>query len=218
MVSAAFKALGDLASPDFRSILWRSIGLSLLLFVLIFAGVQAVFWFFTLFKSPWLETMIAIGTGFGLLVAFFFLMAPVTSVFAGFYLDTVAAKVEARHYPQHQPGKPLSAWIAVSTSLRFAGLVMIANIFALPLIFTGIGIFILFALNAYLISREYFEMAAMRMMPPDQARQLRKDNAASIFISGFIPAALAIVPFVNLVVPLFSTSYFVHIFRRTVKV
>ena len=35
-----------------------------------------------------------------------------------------------------------------------------------------------------------------------------------VFAAGFIPAVLALVPLVNLTVPLFSTSYFVHIFKR----
>jgi CysZ protein len=217
MINAAFKALADLISKDFRSILWASIGLAIGLFLLIFAGVEALFWAFTFVRWPWLETIMAVGAGFGLLVAFFFLMAPVTSVFAGFYLDRIAAMVEQRHYPNDRPGQPLSGWTAIATSLQFAGLVLIANLFALPLIFTGIGIFVLFAVNAYLISREYFEMAAMRHMPPAAARALRKANAMRVFVAGCLPAALAIVPVVNLVVPLFATSYFVHILKRVMK-
>jgi CysZ protein len=56
MIEAAFKALGDLTSPEFRSVLWKAIGLALALFVAIFAGVQALFYFLTFFQTPWLET------------------------------------------------------------------------------------------------------------------------------------------------------------------
>ena len=76
MIKAAFRALGDVTSPEFRSILWKAIGLALLLFVLILAGVEALFWFLTFVPWPWLETILALGAGLGLLVAFFFLMAP----------------------------------------------------------------------------------------------------------------------------------------------
>jgi CysZ protein len=214
MIKAAFQALGDVMSREFRSILWRAIGLTIALFATILAGVEALFWIFTFVRWPWLETIIAIGAGFGLLVLFFFLMAPVTSLFAGFYLDTVATKVETRHYPRDFPGRPLSSWTAIITSLQFGGLVLLVSIFALPLVFTGFGIFILFAVNAYLISREYFEMAAMRFLAPHDARALRKEHAVDVFVSGLVPAALALVPFLNLIVPLFATSYFVHIFKR----
>ena len=46
----------------------------------------------------------ALGTGLVLLVAFFFLMAPVTAIFAGLFLDEVAAQVEQRHYPARSAG------------------------------------------------------------------------------------------------------------------
>ncbi len=215
MIKAAFKAFSDVLSPDFRSILWRAIGLTLGLFIAVIIGVEALFWFFTFVRWPWVETLLAVGTGLGLLVLMFFLMAPVTSIFAGLYLDAVAEKVEARHYPKDPPGAPLTAARAMMTSLRFAGVVLVANIFALPLVFTGIGIFVLYAINAYLISREYFEMAAMRFLSPPDARELRKDNAVDVFMSGLIPAAIALVPIVNLIVPLFATSYFVHVFKQT---
>jgi CysZ protein len=32
-----------------------------------------------------------------------------------------------------------------------------------------------------------------------------------------VPAGLALIPFVNILVPLFSTSYFVHIFKQISK-
>ena len=96
MVKAALLALGDVTSLEFRSVLWKAVGLALLLFVLLFAGVQAVFWFLTLVPWPWVETLLALGAGLGMLVLFFFIMSPVTAMFAGLYLDTVAEKVEEK--------------------------------------------------------------------------------------------------------------------------
>jgi CysZ protein len=88
------------------------------------------------------------------------------------------------------------------------------NILALPLVFTGFGAIVLVVINAYLLSREYFEMAAMRYMPPQEAKDLRKDNGFAIFVAGLLPAAMSLVPILNLTVPLFSTSYFVHLFKQ----
>lgn len=214
MVSAAFKALGDLFSAEFRGVLGKAVGLTLALFLAIAAGVWALFWFMTLLPWPWLETIAAIGAGLGLVVAFFFLMAPVTSLFAGLYLDQIASKVEAKHYATDMAGKPLTGLQSVFIPLQFFVVVLMANLLALPLVFTGFGVLVLFVVNAYLISREYFEMVAMRHMEPGDAKALRKAKAAQVFVSGFIPAVLAIIPFVNLVVPLFATSYFTHIFKQ----
>ncbi len=214
MVKAAFKALGDLVSAEFRSILWKAIGFTLLMFLAVFAAVQAAFWFLTFVPYPWVETLLAIGAGAGLLVAFFFLMSPVTAIFAGLYLDDVAAKVEARHYASDVQGKPLSPLKALTISVQFGVLVLVVNLLALPLVFTGFGAMVLVVINAYLLSREYFEMAAMRFMPSQDAKDLRKENGFVIFIAGLLPAIMALVPFLNLTVPLFSTSYFVHLFKQ----
>ena len=48
------------------------------------------------------------------------MMAPVTAIFAGLYLDDIAGRVEARHYGQDPKGMPLSGFRAVQTSLQFA--------------------------------------------------------------------------------------------------
>lgn len=215
MIYAALKALGDLFSADFRSVLGKSIGLTVALFVAVFIAVQSIFWFFNLFPTwGWLEPLLAIGASLALPVAFFFLMAPVTSLFAGLYLDHVASLVENMHYPADPRGAPVPFWTSLLLSLQFAGLVLLTNLMALPLVFLGFGIFVVLAINAYLLSREYFEMISMRYMPIAAAKDLRRKHASDIFLAGIIPAALALVPFVNLVVPLYSTSYFLHVFKR----
>ncbi len=38
MISAAFKALGDLLSPEFRSVLFKAVGLTLVLFIAVLVG------------------------------------------------------------------------------------------------------------------------------------------------------------------------------------
>jgi CysZ protein len=214
MLSAAFKAVSDLVSPDFRSVLLKALGLTLVLFAVVFLGLEFLLEYLKLIPWPWLETLAQVFAGATLLVAFFFLMAPVTAIFAGLFLDGIAEKVEARHYPQDQRGKPLATSTAVITSLQFALIVLVVNLAVLPLVFTGIGVVALVVANAYLLSREYFEMVAMRHMPVDEARALRKENTPRIFVAGFLPAVLALIPIANLLVPLFSTSYFTHIFKR----
>jgi CysZ protein len=214
MIKSAFRALGDLLSPEFRSVLVKAIAMALALFVAILVGVEAVLSHLSVIPWAWAETLAAIGAGLVLFVAFFFMMSPVVAIFAGLFLDNIAARVEQRHYPQDAVGTPLSGYRAMATSLQFAGLVLLVNLAALPLIFTGIGAAALVTINAYLLSREYFEMIAMRHLAVEDARLLRKRNAPAIFVAGFIPALLSLVPIVNLVVPLFATSYFVHIFKR----
>jgi CysZ protein len=214
MITASFKALGDLLSPEFHSVLLKAVGLTLVLFVAVLVAVEVIISMLTLVPWPWAETMLAIGTGLALVVAFFFLMAPVTAIFAGLFLDDVALRVETRHYPRDARGTPLNPARSIAIALQFAAVVLAVNLAILPLVFTGIGAAVLVAANAYLIGREYFEMVAMRHMPVDEARLLRKENTPRIFAAAIVPALLSLVPVLNLAVPLFATSYFVHIFKQ----
>lgn len=214
MIGAAFKALGDLLSGEFRAILLKAIGLTLALFVGLMVITQLVLWQLTLLPWPWAETVLAVGTGIAMAVLFFFLMGPVTALFAGIYLDRVAEIVERKHYPNEAPGKPLGPVQSITTALQFGALALVVNIAVLPMVFFAIGAFVLVAANAYLISREYFEMAAARHMSMTNARALRKANTPLVFVAGLLPAVAAVVPILNLVVPLFATSYFVHLVKR----
>jgi CysZ protein len=214
MIVSALSALRDLFSPEFRSVLARAIGLTIGLFIAVFIAVEVLISMLTLLPWPWADTLLAIGTGLALFVAFFFLMAPVTGIFAGFFLDDIAHRVEGTHYPADLPGKPLGTAQAIITALQFAAVMLAVNLAILPMVFLAFGAFVLVAANAYLISREYFEMVAMRHMAIADARALRKANTPFVFAAGFVPALLALIPIANLAVPLFATSYFVHIFKR----
>lgn len=214
MISAAYKALGDLLSPEFRSVLFKALGLTLALFVGLFILTEILVAKLTTLSWPWAETLLAIGTGLAMLAAFFFLMTPVAAMFAGFFLDRVTELVEAKHYPRDRPGVPVPAMQSIFAGIRFGILVLIVNLAVLPLVFTGIGAIVLVVINAYLLSREYFEMIATRHMDAADARQLRKENTPAIFAAGLLPAILSLIPLANLAMPLFATSYFVHIFKQ----
>ncbi|MGE0212933.1 MAG: sulfate transporter family protein [Parvibaculaceae bacterium] len=214
MIPAAFRAFSDVLSPAFRTVLLKAVGLSLVLFVAVFLGVQGAIMVFVGLPWPWLDTVVQVVAGLGLLAAFFFLMSPVTALFAGLYLDEIAGLVETRHYPGDRPGVPLNTVTALLTGLQFAGLVLLVNLVVLPTVFLGIGVLVILTANAYLLGREYFELIAMRHLPVADARRLRRENRLHLWTAGFVPAAWALVPFVNLAVPLFATAYFVHIFKR----
>jgi CysZ protein len=213
MLDAALRSIRDVLSSDFRHILWKAIGLTLILFVAIFVGVETLLSLFAGFPWPWLTTVLSIITGLGLIAAFFFVMAPVTAMFAGIFLDQVAERIERRDYPQDPVGKPLPLGTAIIMGIQFALLVLVVNLATLPTFFLGIGAAAMVIANAYLLGREYFTMVAARHMGFGEAADLRRDNAARVFAAGLIPAGLAVIPLVNVLVPIFSTAYFVHIFK-----
>ena len=213
MLKSAMLAFGDLFSPEFRSVLFKALGLTVALFIAVLVISEVLIASFTHFSWPWADRLVELGTGLALIVAFFFLMSPVTAAFAGLFLDRIAEKVEARHYPWDPRGTPLPVTRAILLSVQFFIVVLLVNLAVLPTVFFGVGAFVLVAANAYLIGREYFEMVAMRHMPVEEAKILRKENSPTIFIAALLPAFMSLVPLVNLAVPLFSTAYFTHLFK-----
>jgi len=214
MFAAALRAFGDVLSPQFRSILLMALGLTILLFGLTIIGTIMLLEALKLMPWDWAETVIEVVASLGMIVLALFLMAPVSAFFAGFFLDRVAELVERAHYPHDIRGRPLPAVRAILTGIQFGLLVLGLNILLLPSFFFGIGAITMLIANAYLLSREYFEMAAMRHLAVADARKLRKEHSPQVFLAGLLPAVLALIPIVNLVVPLYATSYFVHIFKQ----
>jgi len=213
MLKSAVRAFGDLFSPEFRSVLYKALALTVALFIAVLLIAELLIASLTHFSWPWADRLVELGTGLALLVAFFLLMSPVTAAFAGLFLDQIAEKVEERHYPGDPRGMPLPVGKAILMSIQFFIVVLVVNLAVLPMVLFGFGVFVLVAANAYLIGREYFDMVAMRYMPLEEAMILRRENSIMVFVAALLPAFISLVPLVNLAVPLFSTAYFTHLFK-----
>ena len=71
-----------------------------------------------------------------------------------------------------------------------------------------------FLANAYLLSREYFLLAAMRFRPPAEAKTMRRAHRGQIFMAGLLIAMFVSIPIVNLATPLFAMAMMVHLHKR----
>ena len=81
---------------------------------------------------------------------------------------------------------------------------------ALPFVLiAGAGFIVFFIATAWLLGREYFELAAMQSLPAE-AKAMRKANAATVFTAGLFIAAFVSIPIVNLATPLFGMAFMVH--------
>ena len=215
MISDAFGAFAQTFSPPLRKVLLKSIGLAILLIIALGAALQWLLQFLLPLASPY-DTIAAILLGVLTLVLAFFAMAPVTSLMAAIFLDDVADEVERTKFPADAPGKPLPVARAVFLSTKFFGVVLLVNLGAILLWFVipVFNVAVFFFANAYLLSREFFEMAAMRFRSPEEARRLRQQHSVSVFVSGMIIAAIVIVPVLNLITPVFATAFMVRRQKR----
>ena len=215
MLTAARLALRDILSPPLRTVLWKAVGITLALLAAVWVALQAALLYLLVLQFPWLETALSILSGIGLLIGLAFLVAPATALFAGLFLDEVAEAVERTHYPGEAPGRALPLGRSLVASLQFALVVVLVNLAALPLVFLlGFGIAVFFVANAYLLGREYFEMAALRFHDRAMVDQLRRRHSARLFVAGLLIAAFLAVPLVNLLTPLFATAFMVHLHKR----
>jgi CysZ protein len=142
------------------------------------------------------------------------LIAPVTAIVAGLFLDDIAEVVERTGYPGDPPGRALPALQSLVLAIKFFGVVILGNILALLLLLVpGINIAAFFIVNGYLLGREFFEFAAMRFRPEAEAKALRRKHAGTVFLAGLVIAALLAVPLLNLLTPLFAAALMVHLHK-----
>src|SRR6202043_1464850 len=162
-----------------------------------------------------LAWIISIAAGLGVVLGAVFLMPAITSLVAGVFVDEVADHVEREHYPAERPGTALPFGLAMTEGVKTALLTILVYLIALPFVFlAGAGFLAFFIATAWLLGREYFELAAMRFRPPQEPKTMRRENATTIVIAGLVIAAFVSIPIVNLATPLFGMAFMVHMHKR----
>ena len=215
MLEAAALALRDIVAPPFRSVLLRSLALTLGLLGVLWGVLTWLFASQLELPYPWLDTALSIVTGVGLVIGLGFLVAPVTALFAGFFLDEIAEVVERTHYPAEPAGRAMPSGVSFLLAVKFLVVVVLVNAIALPLVLVlGFGFLIFLGANAYLLGREYFELAALRFHDESTVRRLRARHAAQLFGGGLLIAGFMAIPLLNLLTPLFATALMVHLHKR----
>ena len=230
MLDAAIKALSQMFSPPFRAVLLKCVGLALVLIVLVGIALYRLLTWLATAGADWTEAMLGVSAhtpiaivawvlsfaaGLGILVGSVFLMPAVTALVGSFFVDDIALEVERTHYPGEPVGTPLPFARAAIEGTKTALLAVLVYLVAVPfLLFAGIGAIIFFLATAFVLGREYFELAAMRYRPAAEAKRLRKTHHRTVFLAGMLIAAFVSIPIVNLATPLFAMALMVHMHKR----
>lgn len=225
MIFSSFsRALGQIGDRRFRRVLFLGILLALALLAAVYAGFLALIDLFAPgtveipFVGPigGIETLLGWGSVFLMLVLSVFLMVPVASAFSGLFLEDIADAVEDRHYPGLPEVTPAKLADTIIGSLNFIGVLIAANLLALVFYITA-GPFaplLFWALNGWLLGREYFTLVASRRMGRDEAKALRGQHRGRIWGAGILMAAPLSIPLVNLIIPVLGVATFTHLFHR----
>lgn len=224
ILTAFFRALGQLGDRRFRRVVLIGMLLALALLVAVYAGFLQLMWWMTpdQVEIPFVGPVTGVDTLLGwasLLVMLglsVFLMVPVAAAFSGLFLEDVADAVEDRHYPHLPPATPLTLGEGLRQSVNFLGLVLAVNAVALFLYpMVGPAVPLLFwVVNGFLLGREYFTLVALRRLPPGDAAALRRRNWLRIWIAGTLMAAPLSIPVLGLVIPVLGVATFTHLFHR----
>ncbi len=230
MLDDTVKALAQMVSPPLRAVLWKSIGLALGLIIVVAVLLDRLIFRLIETGSASIETtlgphahapasalawFLSVAAGFGILVGSVLLMPAVTALVAGFFADQIADEVERVHYPADPPGVALPLSRAVLEGGKTALLAIVVYLCTMPLVLlAGFGALIFFLATAWLLGREYFELAAMRFRPPAETKALRRRNAVKVYGGGLLIAAFVTIPIVNLATPLFAMALMVHVHKR----
>jgi CysZ protein len=213
MIDAAYDAFLQIFTPPFRRVLIKTLGLTLLLLVVFFVGVEKLFSAWVVLPYPWLTTLITVVAGIGLVVGLAFAITPVSFLVGGFFFDELAAIVEAEIDPA-TPGTTPGLHDTFLVAVKFAGVAVLVNIVALLLLLVPVvNAVVFFAANAYLLGRGYFEFAALRYRAIEDVDAMRRAHNFDIFVAGLFIAALAAIPVVNLLTPLFGAAFMVRVHK-----
>lgn len=230
VINSFFKATGQLSDPRLRRVLGIGVALALLGFALIWTIVwwslsaldwtqlPVIGWLFA-WMGEFADYVGGLAFVFAIMLGTFILFPAVITIIVGFFLEEVVQAVEAKHYPNEPTPRPQSYGEIFATTGQFALLVIGLNLLFLPLYLILIwvpplNLILYYFLNGYLVSREYYELVALRRMEPKPARQLRRAHRSRLLLAGVILVFVMTIPIVNLITPVLGAAFMVHVYQN----
>jgi uncharacterized protein involved in cysteine biosynthesis len=171
---------------------------------------------------PVVGEIAAFGAGLGGVILATLLFPGVVTAFVGFFLEDVAAAVEARHYPDLPPARKIPVMEAVATSAQLAIATIAINVVLLPLYLVlffipPLNLVVYYAVNGRLLGREYFETVALRRMDKTAARSFAGQHTSALWFAGALTAILLTVPILNMIAPVVGAAAMVHVFQKLTR-
>ncbi len=215
MLRAFMLSLQSLSDRRILGVLFKSLALTLLAFVLL--GISAwygIHWLLNRYVSSAGE-MAALLALAVMLIMGWLLWRSVAMAVLWFFSDDIVDAVEWRHYPTlAETGKRPSAAQSAIMALRSLGRALGYNLLAMPiyllLLFTAIGTPIAFVfVNGLLLGRDLEDMLTARHGTQYGAHRAAFDKGSRLLL-GVAGTAAMLVPFVNLLVPVVATAMAVH--------
>jgi CysZ protein len=217
MFAPSLRAAGQLDDPVFIGTVARSVGWSALAFV---ALEVAVIWgaHAALADFGWWSWLASLLGGVGAALLAVVLFVPLATGIATLFIDRISDAVEHRHYPGLPPTDPaplsVQMWDGLVLTVQVLALQIVG--LAVALLLPGPGFLVAWGITAWAIGRGLFVAVAMRRMDLPAARALYRQNRVAVLVQGGVMAAAAMIPPLNLIVPVLGTAAMVHVLHRPV--
>lgn len=207
------KTVKSLGRARLYSLMLACAGLAIAFVVLMVGGITWVTDYFVNIEKGWLDSLVNWVVGsIGGIVGWFMLPAFVVLI-AGVFQGTTIQRVEHIDYPDAESPGQARFWPDLFHDIRFTIWALFLNLLVLPLYLFGIGFIISVALNSYLLGREFFESAAGGHVGKPEAKKLGHKYRGVVYGGGLVFTLMALIPIVNLFVPVFAIVWMVHVYH-----
>jgi uncharacterized protein involved in cysteine biosynthesis len=215
MPAALLLALGQIGDPAFRRpLLWGVLGAALAGAALVSGGVAAAGW--AAGGTGWLAWAAQAGGGALGLVLAWWLFLPAAAAIAAQLVEPVAAAVERRHYPHLPPARGAPVAVQLAFGLRFGLRLLLLQLALLPLLLVPIlGAGLAMLVSAHALGAGMVQQTALRRMDGAAARAAWRRRRVQGWLLGLALAVMALVPLLNLLVPVLGTAAAVHLLARS---
>lgn len=216
MLALAFRQLPD---PAFRRVLMLGLGAAFAVFAALFVLAIWLIGSTQMFEQTWLEYLTDALGGLAALIFAVLIFPGVVGIVISLFIEDAIRAVEARHYPELEPPRRQNLGETLGVAVRFGLITIVVNILALPVYAATFFVPLLapllyYAMNGYLLGREYYEMVALRRLDPETAAGLRQTHRRRVFLGGVIVAFGFSIPIVNLAMPLVAAAFMVHLLQH----
>jgi CysZ protein len=220
ILGAMWGAIGDLLGKPLRGFLLISAlgaaallaGLTAAVIVFLVPAIAALHPAIGGWRPAWLAGGAEIAAGAGAIIVAVALWPLVALMIGGMLFESAAERIETMRFPADPPGRKIPFAEALGNTARLAPPAIALSLATLPLLLIpGVNVIAFLLVNALLMSREYFSLAALRFRPWAEVRALRARHRGAIFIAGLACAALMAAPVLNFLAPLYGAALMVRL-------
>lgn len=218
MLAALRRTLTDLFDPRLTWTLVKAVVLSALAFAAVWGGSWWLIMRSRWVEAAWLDHSLHVLGGLGVMVVSLLLFPAVFGVVQSQFLDGLADRIEARHYPELGAARGAAVLEGLFFAVKVMVLLIAVNLVMLPVyilgsLFPGAGMMLFYAVNGWLCGREYFVQVALRRMTRAETKRWVRANRGVLWLAGIAICMLGTIPLLNLAAPVVGCAFMVHVAR-----